>query len=441
MRERALFIRTSSALLALFAAGCMDGCYGTPRTSFPEDDAGGSGGTGGSGGPGAGGNAADASDAATDSQTAGCSATCPAPASGSATGAGACVNGECRISCNAEYPTLCAASKACVDLMTDDKNCGTCGHDCLGGECTAGECQPVTIARYIGTPQIIYVGAQAIYITTDLGYVGRASKDGSDLGPVAMPGFASSASYETTLAEDGDRIFLVKWYGSAFQVSYCLTSGCDSSAVAVGGPYTKYFAVDESDHKVVWIDYGPPRLVSSGTLTTVAGQDLPGGALASGTNGSRLFYTQGGIYFADGNNVNRIPVAGGSIATVTSFTVPLKILGANSDSLFLYDGTIIRAIPLPSGDGGSPRAIIGAAVIAEIDGHFAADDESMYWVSAGQANSCRIANCSGTQRALPKRAGDSIWDLGIDDAAVYLLAESGSSDAGITTCSLQKLAR
>lgn len=29
----------------------------------------------------------------------------------------------------------------------DPHNCGTCGHDCLGGACRAGVCQPVTLAR------------------------------------------------------------------------------------------------------------------------------------------------------------------------------------------------------------------------------------------------------------------------------------------------------
>jgi hypothetical protein len=40
--------------------------------------------------------------------------------------------------------TMCAGS--CVDLPTDPKNCGACGHDCLGGACLASRCQPVQLA-------------------------------------------------------------------------------------------------------------------------------------------------------------------------------------------------------------------------------------------------------------------------------------------------------
>jgi hypothetical protein len=37
-----------------------------------------------------------------------------------------------------------------ADLATDPKNCGVCGHDCLGGGCSAGKCQPVQIAPISG---------------------------------------------------------------------------------------------------------------------------------------------------------------------------------------------------------------------------------------------------------------------------------------------------
>jgi hypothetical protein len=426
-------------LLALFAAGYADGCYGTPRTSFPEDDASGTGGAGASGGmsgsggtgatTGSAGTAADAGDAVTDGPVTGCSAICPAPTSGSATGSAACLNGQCVTSCNADFPTLCAASNACVDLTSDGKNCGTCGHDCLGGMCAGGQCQGVLIAQYLGHPEIIYVGAQAVYATTDLGYVGRASKDGADLKPIAMPGFASSAFSGTLLAEDGDRMFLVRVLGGDIQLSYCATSRCDSTAMAVGGPYSQYFAVDQADHTIMWLDYSPTRLMTAATQGVVSGAPVVGGALGDGAIVAPLFYSHGGVYFvADRTNISRIPVAGGSIASITSSTAPLTILGANSSSLFVSDGTAISSVPLPSGDGGSPHALIVSGVNTNIHGHFAADDRRMYWTdNGGQGHVCDVSNCQGTQKALPKRGVERFEDVGADETAVYLLADS--SDA------------
>jgi hypothetical protein len=35
----------------------------------------------------------------------------------------------------------------CVDLSMDRNNCGFCGHDCLGGGCSAKQCQPVALTH------------------------------------------------------------------------------------------------------------------------------------------------------------------------------------------------------------------------------------------------------------------------------------------------------
>jgi hypothetical protein len=281
------------------------------------------------------------------------------------------------------------------------------------------------IAQYIASARNIYVGAQSVYVTTDAGYVGRASKDGSDLKPLARPGFASSALMGTRLTEDGDRVFFVRALPSAIQLSYCLTTGCDSTATPIGGPYAKLFAVDQPDHKIFWVDYSPSRLVGASTMGAVSGEDLPGGTLESGTSGSPLFYTQGGIYWAEGTSIERIPASGGVRTVVTGGTTPLAILGANSTSLFVNDDSAIGSVPLPSGDGKSPTPLIAAGLAAGAAAQCAADDRSIYWVSNHVANTCQISSCLGTQRALPKLAAEWILDVGIDDVAVYLLADTG----------------
>jgi hypothetical protein len=328
----------------------------------------------------------------------------------------------------------------CVDVTSDTKNCGSCGHDCLGGTCTGGQCQPVMIAQYTGNPELLYVGAEAVYVTTDLGYVGRAQKDGSDLKPFAMPGFVSSVFIGTTLAEDGDRVFLVRYDGDALRVSYCLATGCDATATPIGGPHTQLFAVDQTDHKVVWLEDSPRRFVSASTLGTPSGVDIPGESPSSGAEIDRLFYSQGGIYFADGAHLDRKPISGGSIGRVTVGDMPLAILGANSSAMFLYDGTAIASVPLPSGDGGRPKPLFAATVDSSLDGHFVADDNAIYWANNGIAMTCRLSDCPGTITTLPKRSGDSIADVGIDSTAIYWVA-GGSFVNSTSACTVWKLAR
>jgi len=217
-----------------------DGAAGSGGGAAGNGGAAGTGALGGVGGAGAAAGEAGTKmprDAAADSASPrdgsgekadGCPATCPAPTSGPTTGTGVCVNDACSLACASKYPSLCSSSSSCVDTTSDGKNCGACGHDCLGGACLAGQCQPVELAQYTGNLQTIAVGAQYVYATTDLGYIGRANKDGSDLQPFAMPGFVSSTLPGTLVAEDGDRAFFV-WYGNSPQLVYCSTTGCDAS--------------------------------------------------------------------------------------------------------------------------------------------------------------------------------------------------------------------
>jgi hypothetical protein len=329
-----------------------------------------------------------------------------------------------------------------VDTTSDGKNCGACGHDCLGGACTSGQCQPIELAQYVGNLTTIFVGAQTIYATTDSGYVGRANKDGSDLKPFARPGFASAAFDGTLTAEDGERVFF-SWTGGAasLQLAYCSTSGCDATVTAFGGPYTQYFAVDETDHKVFWVDYSPSQLWSASTTGTIAGTAISGSALASGSSGARLFYSQGGIFMVSNDVLERLPASGGSFAGVTSANTSLTILGANSTDLFLYDGSSIGHIPLPSGNAGAPIPLITTALQVGQDGRFAADDTSIYWANQS-VQTCQIANCAATMRALPSRSVDTVMDVGVDDQAIYWGATSPDTDsAGIDGSTVWKLAK
>lgn len=297
------------------------------------------------------------------------------------------------------------------------------------------------LAQYTGNLQTIFVGAQSIYTMTDDGYIGRANKDGSDLKAFAMPGFASSAFQGTLVAEDGDRVFFVWNGGSSFQVSYCSTSGCDASVVPIGMPASQFFAVDVIDHRIVWIEYSPTQIWTSPTTGTTSRALISGGTLPTGSNASRLFYSQGGVFYANGGVLERLPISGGSLSSPTSETSTLTILGANSENIFLYDGSSIVYTPLPNGTGGAPHPLIATLLQPFIDGRFSADDTSIYWVGGG-VQTCEIANCATTQKALPTRSVDEVVDVGTDDQAVYWGAGSPDTDNPTRdACTVWKLAK
>jgi hypothetical protein len=72
-------------------------------------------------------------------------------------GVGQCTKGACSITCVGTFANCDndPATGCEVDLSNDGKNCGKCGHDCLGGACSSGTCQPVVLASNQGNPWAI----------------------------------------------------------------------------------------------------------------------------------------------------------------------------------------------------------------------------------------------------------------------------------------------
>jgi hypothetical protein len=52
-----------------------------------------------------------------------------------------------------------------VDASSDPKNCGACGHDCLGGACTSGKCQPLKLASNAFATYALAVDSTNLYFS------------------------------------------------------------------------------------------------------------------------------------------------------------------------------------------------------------------------------------------------------------------------------------
>src|SRR5262249_12538358 len=60
---------------------------------------------------------------------------------------------------------------------SDPHNCGGCGHDCLGGACDQGVCQPVVLATTVGAPNSLVVDGEDVF------WIEASSFSGTQLNP------------------------------------------------------------------------------------------------------------------------------------------------------------------------------------------------------------------------------------------------------------------
>ncbi len=141
------------------------------------------------------------------------------------------------------------------DRSTDSKSCGVCGHDCLGGECHSGVCQPVVLEYGQGGAFGIAVDDTAVYWANYAdGRVMKRAKDGSgtslELAKTASPGprditVDPSNVYFTNNNASASAVYRVKKDGAG--LSALPGSGCDGArGIAVLGAFV-YIACHDSN--------------------------------------------------------------------------------------------------------------------------------------------------------------------------------------------------
>jgi hypothetical protein len=119
-----------------------------------------------------------------------------------------------------------AMPDACTraDRMSDPKNCGACDHDCLGGACVAGACQPKVLATTM-MPQAIAVQTTASSATlywTDI----AAAGSGQGVYSCSLPdcttptpsGGVSGCNHSLGLAVDATNYYFTCWTNSWFYI-------------------------------------------------------------------------------------------------------------------------------------------------------------------------------------------------------------------------------
>jgi hypothetical protein len=339
---------------------------------------------------------------------------------------------------------------SCGDTRVDPQNCGRCGHDCLGGTCSAGACEPVGLATLGGTPLARIVLAPGyVFVST----LTTTTVQPGGIWRVPQAGGAAELFVAVRLAEQmavvGDTLYFIVdapqgagagQQGGLYSCPWAAAAPCAPTLLAASDRPTA-LAVDQG--RLVYADavgvssyalpLGPPTPLMS----------LPLAALSLHADGDAVFYTSLG------------PTAGGkTIAGLTQLTpskgtsldlylaigvlaTPGALVGA-PDALYVavFDGlamapSVVRRVPRT---GATTPCDYGGSGNARPYGVHT-DATRIYWTNQGggpsrpytngSVVSCALAGCCATPTVHWTGQGQPSVITGDDVALYFVTSASG----------------
>jgi hypothetical protein len=282
---------------------------------------------------------------------------------------------------------LTSCTGQCIDLATDGKNCGTCGHDCLDGGCSAKQCQPFALAH----------DAQA-----------------------------------WDLATDGTNLY---WTDGATSVQKCAIASCTPTLVMTG-QYQPQRVIADGTGTIYWTVLGSTPVngeiwsYDGVTPKFVTGAGWPGGIAFDSSN---LYWIESGNTSAPGA-IMTCPRTGGSATPLTAVSTPTSVI-VDSSSLYWTDwangdsshGSVQKCF-IGAGPGAChpSRVVTGQAPFG-----LAVDATYVYWtISAASGSIWRSDHDGGGAvqlgglQALPSQI--------VSDGAHIYWTNGGTAAAGFT---------
>jgi hypothetical protein len=342
-------------------------------------------------------------------------------------------------------------NSACTDpstYQTDPKNCGFCGHDCLGNACAIGLCAPDTIGSTLPTPSNLAVDGTNVYVTT--------SGDGSPTAtsgavyqcpvtgcPTKLGPMTSSLNNPNGITLDSTNVYWVNSgdLGTADgSVMSCPLSDCgknDASRVAItkNRQFVQGIAVDATN---VYFNYWGAAPYGNGRVASCPLAGCSGAPAAIITGQYKPLYVA-----LDGSTIFAAIMGGGaSVPYIQSGPIPGPSTGTR-----VYTGTIqnqIGGFALYGGfmyfsdaftgeiDACSETSCTTAVPLASslnMPGSIAVDAKGIYWIDGNGTSieTCPLKGCTApTLLATPTQIA---VNLALNGNYVYWVEDDANSNA------------
>ncbi len=350
-------------------------------------------------------------------------------------GAVAAMDANSKASPDAAACTPCPG--ACVDTTSDGRNCGACGHDCLGSTCRAGACVPVILVS--GSPADLAVDQDDVYWTDGMnGDVKRCPiagcADGGETLFVGGGGVAGGGGLVAGITVQSGLVIFAENVPGQGSVYECPTDGCAAAPGVVGvelGGQVGAVAADSTD--VYWTS----TVDSSVHACSLKGCNMPT-ALGAGSvdpfdpwglvaRGGRFYFALGGAFDLGVNGVGGCSLAGCTCsqgacmlpspdgsppATATAIAAgPSGISWTSQSENKVFDNPI----------GTNSPAAASVRATATAPGRIAIDpDDNVYFTTAQPPAiaSCAAGACNGEPTVAVSGLGP-IGDIAVDAKRVY----------------------
>jgi hypothetical protein len=289
----------------------------------------------------------------------------------------------------------------------DPKNCGSCGHDCLGGDCRSGKCLPLVMTEDAGAAaaQRMAMSDEGIYIA-----------GGGTLHRVGLDGGAASTLYTPApgnllgeLALTPTKVVFTQGFGAAPSIRSCPFGACPDAAVestSIAAPHS----LSVLGERAFWGDinamYASPD--EGGAPELFQTEDVS----ATAASATRIYWGKNNVgvlrsAFADGGDLTTYALDSGAFAQIA--VTPEALLWVANTSLYI-------AAP----DGGSARNL---TTLASGTLRVAIAGDQVYWLenASGVLRRCSlVGTCVGEVVSLKRTA-----DFAITQRAIWLLEEGG----------------
>jgi hypothetical protein len=318
-----------------------------------------------------------------------------------------------------------------AQVLYDPKNCGRCGHDCLGGTCASGICQPVVLALGQSIVDGIAADGDNVYWTSRLhGTINKASVTGGpSLPPITV--LAKGRVGPSAIAIDATAVYWAEESSQGGVVASVSKTGGSVSTIATAQSRLGGVAVDAAN--VYWTTSEHQLGAGDGTVSR---QPISGGTPFSISTDGGLAGPIGvdaeNVYWADTNTwmLVKAPIVGGT---------PVRLAALANQSTFLGIVPFEGHVYYTTRDLGSVKRVTTSGTTDETiaDGQdlpykIAVDVSGIYWTNTGDSGTVMMIPRVGEQpvilaagQGFPQSAGGGPTEIATDAHAVYWASGSG----------------